>query len=46
MEGAELTDLQNRSVEVRKRLVELGFASWSSAAYTGYGAGDSPNAYG
>ena len=46
VEGAELTDLQNRSVEVRKRLVELGFASWSSAAYTGYGAGDSPNAYG
>jgi uncharacterized protein len=44
VEADELTDLEGRSADVRARLVELGFESWSSAAYAGTGAGDSPNA--
>ena len=44
VEADELTDLEGRSADVRTRLVELGFESWSSAAYAGTGAGDSPNA--
>jgi uncharacterized protein len=46
VEAADLAELEGRSDEVRRRLVELGFESWSSAAYTGYGAGESANAYG
>jgi uncharacterized protein len=45
VEADELTILEGRSADVRTRLVELGFESWSSAAYAGTGAGDSPNAY-
>ena len=44
VEAVELTELQSRSGDVQTRLVELGFESWSSAAYAGTGAGDSPNA--
>ena len=46
VESDELTDLEGRSADVQTRLVDLGFESWSSAAYAGTGAGDSPNAYG
>src|SRR5450759_299108 len=46
VEAAELMDLRSHSSAVRARLVELGFESWSPAAYAGTGAGDSPNAYG
>jgi uncharacterized protein len=46
VEADELMDLRSRSSAVRARLVELGFESWSPAAYAGAGAGDSPNAYG
>jgi uncharacterized protein len=43
VEADELTDLEGRSAHVRARLAGLGFESWSPAAYTGNGAGDSPN---
>jgi uncharacterized protein len=46
VEADELMYLRSRSSDVRARLVELGFESWSPAAYAGAGAGDSPNAYG
>jgi uncharacterized protein len=46
VEADELMVLRSRSSDVRARLVELGFLSWSPAAYAGAGAGDSPNAYG
>jgi uncharacterized protein len=46
VEPDDLVDLQNRSVDVGTRLVELGFLSWSPAAYAGNGAGEGPNAYG
>jgi uncharacterized protein len=42
VEAAELMDLQNRSTDVQTLLGELGFESWSPAAYSGNGAGDSP----
>ncbi len=44
VETDELLALECRSVDVQTRLFELGFESWSSAAYVGTGAGDSPNA--
>jgi len=44
VEADELSELQSRSGDVWTRLVELGFESWSSAAYAGTGAGDGPNA--
>lgn len=46
VEAGDLADLRIRSADVRDRLVELGFVSWSPATYAGNGAGDSPNAYG
>ncbi len=46
VEADELTNLHSRSAVVRSRLFELGFESWSAAAYAGTGAGDSPNARG
>jgi len=42
----DLDSLRSQSAHVRAHLVELGFESWSTAAYAGTGAGDSPNAYG
>jgi uncharacterized protein len=42
VEAAELVELQNRSTDVQTLLGELGFESWSPAAYSGNGAGDSP----
>jgi uncharacterized protein len=45
VEEVDLPALESRSEEVRSRLVELGFESWSPAAYTGYGAGEGPNAH-
>jgi uncharacterized protein len=44
VEADELADLNDRTADVEIRLVELGFVSWSPAAYAGNGAGDSPNA--
>jgi uncharacterized protein len=46
VEADDLMSLQGQSDDVRARLVKLGFESWSSAAYIGTGAGDSPNARG
>ncbi len=42
VEEAELVELQNRSTDVQTLLGELGFENWSPAAYSGNGAGDSP----
>ena len=42
VEAAELVELQNRSTDVQTLLGELGFENWSPAAYSGNGAGDSP----
>ncbi len=44
VEADELPGLERQSAAVRARLDELGFESWSQAAYAGTGAGDSPNA--
>ena len=46
VDADELTMLESRSADVLTRLTQLGFESWSTAAYAGTGAGDSPNAYG
>ena len=42
VEEVDLPALEARSAEIRSRIVELGFESWSAAAYIGYGAGDAP----
>jgi pyridinium-3,5-biscarboxylic acid mononucleotide sulfurtransferase len=41
VEADELIDLRRRAADVRSRLLEAGFESWTPAAYTGNGAGDS-----
>jgi hypothetical protein len=46
VDADELTMLEGRSADVLTRLTQLGFESWSTAAYAGTGAGDSPNANG
>ncbi len=44
VEAEDLAGLDLRAAEIRTRLADLGFESWSSDAYAGTGAGDSSNA--
>ncbi len=44
VEADELTRLRISADDVQARLVQLGFESWSPAAYAGTGAGDGPSA--